>query len=343
MNDLLAEILCLQQVEYAITEANGQINNVSPNFAQWLPQAPEAIIGCLLSDLFDELIGLEPEFEEIARGKRPLLKIEKIQRTIQNGQIVYLTFTVAPFAGGLLFLMADVTAESKLEQRVTQQRNELDLLATQLETARSQLDDLLHRFLPSAVADQIIANPNEVRLGGERRVVTILFADLRGFTRWTEHVEPEIALNMLNGKLGVAAEAIMANHGIVDKYMGDAVMGIFNVPQPDAGHAIHAVQAGWQLIEALRGDTDLQFSVGIHTGTAVAGNIGTAQMMNYTVIGDAVNQAKRLQEMAGRGQILISEEMGALLPESVKLNKVGRVILKGRSQETQLFEVTAVG
>lgn len=339
---LLEAILKFQGIEYATADSDGRLTAYSPGLRQWLGDERGAVNGRFLTSLFDELTGLETDIAQVAQQQQPALKIEKIARQQPNGTAAYITLTILPYNGGLLILINDVTTEGDLEQRVTQQRNELNLLSNQLASARNQLDGLLHQFLPDAVASQMVADPKAVKLGGERKLVTVLFADLRGFTSWTEGVDPETALHMLNGKLAIAVDALIKHGGTLDKYMGDAVMGVFNTPLSDPDHALHAVQAAWQLICALKTDPILQFSVGINTGVAVAGNIGTIQAMNYTVIGDAVNQAKRLQEMARPGQVLISGDTQALLPETVGLLPLGSFQLRGRSQDTDIYAITSL-
>jgi class 3 adenylate cyclase len=340
---LLKAILNFQEIDYATADGNGRVTNHSPGFRRWLNLGEhETVNGRVLTTLFDELAGLESDLGQIAQQQQPTFKLEKIARQQPDGTVSYITLIITAYNGGLLAIINNVTAEGELMQRYSQQRNELSLLSGQLTTARNQLDDLLHRFLPGAVADEMVASPKTVQLGGQRKIVTVLFADLRGFTSWTEGVDPETALHMLNGKLAIAVDSLIEHGGTLDKYMGDAVMGVFNTPLPDPDHAWHAVQAAWKLICTLKSDPILQFSVGINTGTAVAGNIGTAQAMNYTVIGDAVNQAKRLQEMAKPGQVLISGSTQALLPKEVGLLPLGSFQLRGRSQETDIYAVTSL-
>ena len=342
MNDhLLRQILQLEKIEYAVVNQQGYVTHCSPQFKRWLPPNQQEVVGHHLTDLFDEFVGLEKPLQQILQGRAAPLKIEKIHRQ-ENENGVYMTLTAVSINDGLLLLATDVTTESILEQKITQQRNELVLLSAQLDETRAQLNTLLHRFLPTAVARRLAANPQNVKLGGERRLVTILFADLRGFTRWTEGVEPETALHMLNEKLATAVTAITKEGGIVDKYMGDAVMGVFNAPEDDEDHALHAIRAAWQIFQSLKNNPTLCYSIGLNTGTAVAGNIGTADVMNYTVIGDAVNQAKRLQEMARPGQILISQSTYDLTRKHVYAFPLGSFQLRGRQQETHIFHVTEV-
>lgn len=215
------------------------------------------------------------------------------------------------------------------------------LLSEQLDGARAQLEVLLHRFLPSAVADRMIANPEAIQPGGERQLVTVLFADLRGFTRWAEDRPPEEVMYMLNQKLALGASAVLAEGGTLDKYMGDALMAVFNTPVAQADHASRAVRVAQAIREAIAisSNDGLDFSIGINTGPVVAGYVGTQAMMNYTVLGDAVNQAKRLQEMAKPGQILISETTHALLETPVGVENYGSMHLRGRAQPVQVFEI----
>lgn len=225
-------------------------------------------------------------------------------------------------------------------QHITNER----LLAEELAGARTQLDTLLHQFLPSAVVDRMIANPTAIRPGGERQLVTVLFADLRGFTRWSEDKAPEEVMKMLNQKLALGASAVLAEGGTLDKYMGDALMAVFNTPLPQPDHALRAVKVAKAirdaLVESLPNDAEaLEFSIGINTGTVVAGFIGTQDMMNYTVLGDAVNQAKRLQEMAQPGQILVSETTYSHLDESIQVRDFGHFQLRGREQQVKVYEV----
>lgn len=335
-------ILKTQKIEYALCDSACRILEYSPGFLHLTHYVAGPLRGQTLDMLFDELAGSEAELQAIRKGTHPPLVIEKIHRRFPDGHDGYLTLTVMPYSAGLLLIAKDVTKEGELEQRVTQQRNELDLMVGQLAEARAQLDDLLHRFVPGAVADQMIANPKGVRLGGERRTITVLFADLRGFTRWTEDKEPELVLDLLNERLALASDAVVSTGGTLDKYMGDAIMGIFNAPEDDPDHAWDALRAGWQIVQALRDHPILHFSVGVNTGEAVVGNVGTMEAMNYTAIGDAVNQAKRLQEMAKRGQLLIGAGTHALTAARIQATSLGLKSLRGRRNKSEVFEVTGL-
>ena len=205
---------------------------------------------------------------------------------------------------------------------------------------------MFRRYVSPAVVDRLPENPDDLKLGGHRQEITILFADIRGFTHFSEALPPEQLVDILNAYLSVAANAILNHEGTLDKFMGDAVMGIFNAPLPQRHHALAAAQAALamraavtrlhnRLPEALR----LQFGIGIHTGEAVIGNVGTDQQMNFTAIGDAVNLAKRLQENATGGQILLSGETKSRIGGQLKTNPLVPIQVKGRDAVTEVWEL----
>jgi class 3 adenylate cyclase len=229
-------------------------------------------------------------------------------------------------------------------------------LGVALDNARlyQQLNDLFHGYIAPQVASTLLDNPSNAQLGGQRRDVTVLFADLDGFTGLSEQVPAEQLLELLNACLGVATEAILQYGGTIDKYMGDAVMALFNAPQDQPDHAWRAVKAAIAMQRKLRlvskgWKHKMRFSIGINTGEAVVGNIGSASLRNYTAIGDSVNLAKRIQETAAPGQILISQQTHALATatanskgkeeEKIISDRVGTASVKGRSQPAEIYEI----
>src|SRR6185503_9344725 len=150
----------------------------------------------------------------------------------------------------------------------------------------------------------ILAHPEKVQLGGERRDLTILFSDIRGFTTISEASEPEQVVEMLNEYLTRMVEILLAHGGTLDKFIGDAVMGFWNAPAPDPDHAHHAVACAVEMLhETARlgakwegeGKAAIRIGIGVNTGDAVVGNIGAEKVFGYTEIGDAVNLASRLE------------------------------------------------
>jgi len=206
---------------------------------------------------------------------------------------------------------------------------------------------IVRRYLPPALVDSF-AGLEEVRLGGARAEVSILFADIRGFTAFSENRDPAQVVDAINTYFSFASSAITANAGIVDKYMGDAVMAHFNSPLlPCDDHPWLAVKTAWrtrELIAHYNAETgnELSFGLGVNTGPALAGNVGGSERMEYTLIGDAVNLAKRLQENAASNQILLAESTYRAVADRVRVESMGPLQVKGRESEAFAYELVAV-
>ncbi|MCA9102002.1 MAG: CHASE2 domain-containing protein, partial [Planctomycetales bacterium] len=171
--------------------------------------------------------------------------------------------------------------------------------------ARRQIVDLFGRYVPRAVVHQLVQLPQAeaLALGGVRRDVTVLFADVRGFTTFAEQVPPEQVLSHLNSLLGVMVDCTFAEDGTLDKFIGDAILVLFNAPLDQPDHAARAVRTAWAIQQGLAGHaTGLAVGIGIHRGEAVVGRVGTPQRMEYTAVGSTVNVASRLCNAAGPGQ-----------------------------------------
>jgi len=227
----------------------------------------------------------------------------------------------------------------------------LELLANQLSRAienaalYDELNRLFGTYVPAAVAQHVLEDASRSRPGGKRQVVSVLFADLRGFSAYAEDVAPETLFEVLNTYLSIASEAIVYHGGTLDKFMGDAVLALFNAPETQEDHALRAALAALLIREktALFNTNQarpLRFSVGINTGAAAVGHIGTSSLLNYTAIGDVVNVARRLQETAEPGQILISAATCAMLPDGVRVDPMGNISVKGRSEAVETFRLT---
>ena len=177
--------------------------------------------------------------------------------------------------------------------------------------------NLLRQFSPK-VADQLLAHRGRLRLGGQRSEVTILNSDIRCFTKFAQEMDPYDVVDMLNDYLGVVVPVIFAHNGTVDKFMGDAILAVFGSPEPDPRQHENAIRAAMEMqsavaklneVRELRGASCRDFGIGIHCGEVVHGFVGTADRMEFTVIGDAVNRAARYCVAAVGGEVLISPEM----------------------------------
>ncbi len=206
---------------------------------------------------------------------------------------------------------------------------------------------LFERMVSPAVIRQL--DPDSLALGGKRVDITILFADIRGFTSYSEKRSPEELVSVLNQYLAAGAEAVLAQQGTVDKFLGDAVMAWFNAPIPQEDHTLRAVKAAVTLRESiarlhaeLPPEAHLSFGVGIHYGEAVLGLIGTDQRLDYTAIGDSVNTTKRIQENAARNQILISREAYDRVKKDVDALRLDSLQVKGKRFAVEVYEVVGV-
>jgi len=210
---------------------------------------------------------------------------------------------------------------------------------------------MVRRYLPPELVDSLPNDLDELKLRGERQLITTLFADIRGFTSFSEVISPEKVVQVINRYFALAAQTVRAHQGIIDKYLGDAVMALFNTPLLQTkDHAWDAVQAAWELKRAIEcyhnevaPEMRMNFGMGICTGETVVGNVGAQDRMEYTAIGDAVNVAKRLQENAGPGQILMSLSTWERVQDRAEANPLPPVKLKGRSTVTEMFELIALG
>jgi adenylate cyclase len=211
----------------------------------------------------------------------------------------------------------------------------------------------LERFLSPEVVEMVVANP-DIRLGGVNQEVTVMFADIRGFTTMSETMEPSRVVEILNEYFTRVTDVIFDNGGTLDKYIGDAVMAVFGAPISKGNDAAAAVNSAMQiqrlLIElnrdaAAREWPELRVGIGINTGNAIAGNIGSPRRLDYTVVGDAVNTAQRLMANATGGQILISESTAKKLGKtgkSIDLERLPELKVKGRSEAVPVFRVNWV-
>ncbi|MDA1142656.1 MAG: HAMP domain-containing protein [Planctomycetota bacterium] len=217
---------------------------------------------------------------------------------------------------------------------------------------KDRVRDLLGKVVSTAVAEELLKN-QDVKLGGEDLEVSILFSDIRSFTSLSESKMPGEILEFLNYYLTHMSEAIEAQDGIVDKYIGDAIMALFGAPveQPDA--ADRAIKSALAMRDALvevnrefkkRGWEEIRTGIGINTDIVVAGNMGSPNRLNYTVIGDGVNLASRLEGLTKEYgvQIIVSEATLLRAQGKYKTRSLGEVAVRGRIQPTLIFELLGI-
>lgn len=204
------------------------------------------------------------------------------------------------------------------------------------------------RYVAREVVEEILKNPENIALTGERREVTVLFCDVRGFTPMSERMKPEDVVLLLNDFYNLMIETIFKHDGTLDKFLGDAVMAVFGAPIAHPDHSARAIRtalamqegiAGLNARRAEQGKEPIAVGIGVSAGEAVAGTVGTEDRMEYTVIGDSVNLAARLESNARPHQILISQPTYERVRDLVEARPLGRIRVKGKEEEVEVYEV----
>ena len=215
---------------------------------------------------------------------------------------------------------------------------------------RESIKNKFGKYVPRQVLDDILQG--EASLGGDEKNVTVLFSDIRNYTQLAGRLSPENTVRLLNDYFTEMVGVIEAHHGVLDKYIGDAVMAVFGAPVKDPDHAEHAVRAAMDMRTALekfnrtlqdQGRDPIETGIGISTGTVLVGNIGSASRMEFTVIGDAVNLASRLESLTKEtdAKILISESTYQVVKENIPVRDLGEFDVKGMAHPCRVYGVDA--
>lgn len=311
-------------VQDTVTLANRAAENI-------LGATQQDIIGHHLNEALASVSSeLESHLMEIRKTDKPITELE-LSHSLPARGLVNWRFNLSPLKDasqktqGVAIVLDDLTERKKLE---AQRR-------------------LFERMVSPAVIEQL--DPNSLQLGGKRTEITALFADIRGFTTYSESLPPEKLVSILNLYLAAMAEAVLAQEGTIDKFMGDAIMAWFNAPVPQPDHTLRAVKTALairdsveHLYKELPQDSHLAFGVGIHSGEAVLGLIGTEKRLEYTAISDSVNTAKRIQENSARNQILISRDAFEHVQKQVEAKPHANMNMKGKTQPIEVFEVLSL-
>ncbi|UCC62020.1 MAG: GAF domain-containing protein [Anaerolineae bacterium] len=312
------------------TDRDDRITLLNPAAETILDVQAESCLDILYTQILPTLGETLPTLVENVKSTETAIVAHEMEPELPERGLVNLSLNLAPLKEandetlGVAIVMDDLTEKKRFERERA----------------------MVKRYLPSELVDSL-ASLRELHLGGARAEVSIFFADIRGFTTYSEQHNPEQVVEAINTYYSLAHKAIRANRGIVDKYMGDAVMAHYNTPlQPHADHAWLAVRTAWQtrqLIEeyhqSVGAETRLEFGIGVNTGEAVAGNVGARDRMEYTLIGDAVNVAKRLQESAKPSQIILGQRTFELVKDRVVVNKLPPIQVRGRTAFEQVYEL----
>lgn len=310
------------------TDVQDQITLCNKAAEAIIGQATPEIVGQQLDKIIPSLADdILPYLATMRETDEPIVDLE-IRHTIpERGQVDW-RLNLSPLKDanqitqGVAIVLDDLTERKELE---AQRR-------------------LFERMVSPAVIQQI--DPNSLRMDGNRADITILFADIRGFTSFSEKQSPEKLVSVLNRYLAAAAEAVLAEEGTVDKFLGDAVMAWFNAPIPQSDHTLRAVRTALAIRDAveklyleLPPEAHLAFGVGIHYGEVILGLIGTEKKLEYTAIGDSVNTTKRIQENSQKNQILISEAAYKRVKKHILVEELDEIHVKGKSRAIKVYEV----
>ncbi|MBI9046095.1 MAG: GAF domain-containing protein [Anaerolineaceae bacterium] len=310
------------------TDEFNHITLVNRSAERILGKVAETIIDTPLKEGLESIYPLiKPYYESVLQTDQAIIDMEGSPVLPEIGRLD-LRFSLSPLKDsfkqtqGVAVVMEDLTERKRLE---AQKR-------------------LFERMVSPAVIDQI--DPHSISLGGQRSQITALFADIRGFTSFSESVNPEELVMVLNQYLSAAAEAILNENGTIDKFLGDAVMAWFNAPVLQEDHPMRAIRAAISIRNSLDSlhrrvpaHLRLSFGIGIHVGDAIMGLVGSERRLDFTAIGDSVNTAKRIQENAGPGQILISQQVYEFVHENVVTAKPDQIQAKGKREPLLVYEV----
>lgn len=217
---------------------------------------------------------------------------------------------------------------------------------------KKRVTNIFGRYVSKDVVSEILSDPDEIKVGGERKDITLIFVDIRGFTPLSEKMEPEEVIQILNEYLELCTRCIFEFEGTIDKFMGDGVMAMFGAPVPQDDHAERAIRTALRMKEASGELSDrlekeygrtVHFGIGINSGPAVVGNIGSHDRLDYTSIGDTVNLAARLESNAKPGQILISPETYERIKDKFECTPLDPIKVKGKEKPVQIYQVEAEG
>lgn len=265
----------------------------------------------------------------------------------------FMTHPIKKVVGGVLAI-ASGNLNQKLESHRKDELGELTNAFNQMAASlreKELIKGAFSTYVSSQVMDEVLKTPGKLALGGARKRATIFFSDIRGFTSMSETMQPEEVVSIINVYLSLQTEIILRNRGMLDKFIGDCVMAVYGIPLPGMDDALRAVRSAVQIQAAVQainqkrkqsGERTVTLGIGINTGEVVSGNMGSSQKMDYTVIGDSVNLAARLESAAEGGSVLVSEETYQLVKEHVVAEKLSPIPVKGKKEKVPVYSIVSM-
>lgn len=309
-------------------DTEGRITAMNPAAEKLLGVEGDTAVGRLYPEVFgrslaDRMIGL---FLRTGRGQRG--EAHELEATLPGGRRARLRANAGPVldGDGKLVGMVFVAEERSPERSQTERER--------------RLRDALGRYVGEQVAANLDARPSFAAVGGKRQVLSILHADVRGYTTLAEEMAPELVHDLLLKFHGSAVAALEAHGGSPDRYVGDAILALWNAPTLQEQHARLALEGALAMRDATAAAGDeMRYGIGVHTGEAVVGNLGSERYLHYTAIGDAVNLAARLQSAAAGGTVICSAATLEAAGPGVRTKELGALTVKGRKNPVEAYEV----
>ena len=314
-----------------LMDNDGRIRSLNKNAERLLSTTEPDAIGKVYTDVFGQSLSSRV-FSLMLRGTKG--EIRTIEATLPGGRRVKLRATAGPLSDdrggvkGIVFVADEDTSSPRLEQMAaTEQR----------------MRDALRRYVGDNVAAEVEARPSFVDVGGQTQTISVLHADVRGYTTMAEELAPDKVVGLLLRYHGAAAKAIRAKGGTIDRFAGDAILALWNAPAAQADHARLALAGALAMRDAAQVvGTELGYGVGVHTGEAMVGNLGSENYQNFTAIGDTVNVAARLQSQAKAGEVICSAALLAAAGDGVRATALGALDLKGRRTKVEAYKVESL-
>ncbi len=324
------------------TERDGSVRYFNDEAARAFDLSEEDV-GKPLTDLLGPRVDakiLRAVEDTLSRGST-ILGVEGIAAG-SRGELDF-SLNLSPIRGkrsdrhdGLTLLFTDQSRERALKEKMNVVVEE-----------RRVIKDMFSRYLSSEVVKHLMESPDQIRLGGAGKKATVFFADIRGYTSFSEGRTPEYIVEVLNDYFSQAVEVVLKYKGFIDKFIGDCIMAAWGVPMTsEAEDAVNAVSCALDIQKLIedpkrtffRGEAEhLRVGIGMHTGYLVAGNLGSSRRMNYSVIGDTVNVAARLEGVAKAGEVIITEDTRSLLGSAFQLEEREPVKVKGKVEPIHIY------
>ncbi|MEZ0275590.1 MAG: adenylate/guanylate cyclase domain-containing protein [Roseimicrobium sp.] len=304
------------------------------------------------------LLGVDVSADSVRGEMRHLLYITLAAVAIACVVSLLAAWKLARWASSPLTLVKatlDEIGRGNLDARVSMDRNDefgevghaVNRMALSLQE-REVLKGALSRYVSAHVAEKVLSQRNLPELAGTRRRITVMFCDIRNFTRFSNTLEPEQVFGFLNEYFSEMIDVVFRHQGTLDKMLGDGLMAIFGAPQDDPEHAVHALEAAMEMqkrLDVLRGkwkqydSSELAIGIGLHTGDAMVGNIGSMDRMEYTAIGNTVNIASRLESVTKKVgyPIIMSHDTASVIPAHIPLVQLSEVSVQGVAEPMKIF------